>query len=109
MSRPFGVALLMAGFDDRGAQVRQHSRFVSVFFLFLSRKIMRASGAFCRSRVCWNTSLPQPIDVAARRSSARACDCCHGAMLCDQFGVCYRSMQQVYFLAVRGTRVKIGQ
>lgn len=23
MSRPFGVALLMAGFDDRGAQVRQ--------------------------------------------------------------------------------------
>lgn len=34
MSRPFGVALLMAGFDDRGAQVRQHSRLFLVSFFF---------------------------------------------------------------------------
>lgn len=44
MSRPFGVALLMAGFDDRGAQVQHCSCFVvwigdfvccipSIFFL----------------------------------------------------------------------------
>lgn len=38
MSRPFGVALLMAGYDDRGAQVCTYVRatFIPAFVFFPS-------------------------------------------------------------------------
>lgn len=67
MSRPFGVALLMAGFDDRGAQVWSSETLFSFPVLFFSKKLCIIFFAHGTVHACLTRFPSQNIRVLLQR------------------------------------------